>query len=132
MNVLSNELVEAIAKVGEIIKADERYSAFEKASEDYANNPEIMTALTEYNVQQSALSEAFGKEERDEELIKSIQNRIHELYSSITSNPVYVTYREAGEAYESYTKAVYAEIEFAITGQRSDCTHDCSTCGGCH
>lgn len=132
MNTLNKELVEAIAKMGEIIRADERYTAFEAASEAYTNDPDIRVALTEYNVQQSALSEAFGAEERDEELVHAIQERIHALYQSITANPVYVAYREAGEAYESYTKAVYAEIEYAITGQRSDCTHDCSTCSGCH
>ena len=132
MNTLNKELVEIIGKMGEMVRADERYGAFEAASEEYANDPEIKTALTEYNVQQAALSEAFGAEERDDELVKAIQARIHALYQTITANPVYVKYREAGEAYESYTKAVYAEIEYAITGQRSDCTHDCSTCSGCH
>ncbi|MBQ8196201.1 MAG: YlbF family regulator [Oscillospiraceae bacterium] len=133
MKELKTELVELIAKVGEMVRADERYVAFEAASDAYAKDPEIATALTEYNVQQQALAAAFGAEERDEALVSSIQNRIGELYKLITENPVYVAYREAGEEYETFTKAFYGEIEYAITGQRpSSCTHDCSTCGGCH
>ncbi|MBO5196462.1 MAG: YlbF family regulator [Clostridia bacterium] len=133
MNELKTELVELIAKVGEMVRADERYVAFEKAAEAYAKDPEIATALTEYNVQQAALAEAFGAEERDEALVSSIQNRINELYKQITESPVYVAYREAGEEYETFTKAFYGEIEYAITGQRpSSCAGDCSSCGGCH
>lgn len=133
MNELRPELVELITKVGEMVRADDRYVAFEKAADDYAKDPEIATALTEYNVQQAALAEAFGAEERDEALVSSIQQRINALYKQITESPVYVAYREAGEEYETFTKAFYGEIEYAITGRRpSDCTHDCSTCGGCH
>ena len=133
MNELKTELVEAIAKMGELVRADERYKAFEAAAEKYAQDSEISVALTEYNVQQAALAEAFGAEERDQELCSAIQNKINELYRKITESPVYVAYREAGEEYEAFTKALYGEIEYAITGQRpSNCTHDCSTCGGCH
>ena len=133
MNELSMELVETIAKMSELVRADDRYKAFEAASQAYASDADIATALMEYNVQQAALAEAFGAEERDEALVSSIQNRINELYKQITESPVYVAYREAGEEYETFTKAFYGEIEFAITGQRpSSCTHDCSTCGGCH
>ncbi len=133
MNELKPELAELIAKVGEMVRADERYTAFEAASDAYAKDPEIAAALTEYNVQQAALAEAFGAEERDEALVSSIQRRINDLYKQITESPVYVAYREAGEEYETFTKAFYGEIEFAITGQRpSSCTHDCSSCGGCH
>ncbi len=133
MNELKTELVELIAKVGEMVRSDERYVAFEAAADAYAKDPEIATALTEYNVQQAALAEAFGAEERDEALVASIQNRINELYRQITESPVYIAYREAGEEYETFTKAFYGEIEYAITGQRpSSCTHDCSSCGGCH
>lgn len=133
MNELSMELVETIAKMGELVRADDRYKAFEAASQAYASDADIATALMEYNVQQAALAEAFGAEERDQELVSAIQKKINELYIKITESEVYVKYREAGEEYEAFTKALYGEIEFAITGQRpSDCTHDCSTCGGCH
>ena len=84
MNELKTELVELIAKVGEMVRADERYVAVEKAAEAYAKDPEIATALTEYNVQQAALAEAFGAEERDEALVSSIQNRINALYTKLS------------------------------------------------
>jgi tetratricopeptide (TPR) repeat protein len=31
-----------------------------------------------------------------------------------------------------FTTDVNAEIKFCITGERDNCTHDCSTCSGCH
>ena len=40
---------------------------------------------------------------------------------------------EAQEAVNELMNAVNNTITFAITGEMpSNCTHDCSTCGGCH
>ena len=37
-----------------------------------------------------------------------------------------------GKAMNKLMTEVNAEIKFCITGEREDCTHDCSTCRGCH
>jgi cell fate (sporulation/competence/biofilm development) regulator YmcA (YheA/YmcA/DUF963 family) len=65
--------------------------------------------------------------------MESIQNRINELYDQIMAAPVYVELLEAQEAVNELMNAVNNTITFAITGEMpSNCTHDCSTCGGCH
>ena len=65
--------------------------------------------------------------------IDIIQKRIDELYKQITSDPVFVKLNEAQAEVNELMNAVNATITANITGETpSSCTHNCSTCGGCH
>lgn len=131
---LQAELINAIHAVGEIIKADPRQAAVQKASDEYSTNEEITRLLEEYSALQSAVSAEYEKEALDETVVKPLQERMNTIYETVTNHPVYIAFREASDDYEEFTGAVYEELEFAVTGHRhsDECTHDCSTCGGCH
>ena len=58
--------------------------------------------------------------------------RLDELTREISSNPIYIAFATAQQALNKLMAEVNAEIKFCITGERDDCTHDCSTCSGCH
>ena len=132
--ILSNELTNAIHAVGDMIKSDPRHSAVQKASDDYANSAELSKLLEEYSALQGALSVEYEKEELDDKAVKPLQDRMNDIYNTVSNHPVYVAFKEASDDYEEFTSAVYEELEFAVTGHRhsDECTHDCSTCGGCH
>lgn len=132
--ILSNEIINAIHEVGNLIKNDNRYSAIQNTAEAYSDNTEISKLLEEYSALQGALSVEYSKEELDDKAVKPLQERLNAIYETVSNHPVYVAYKEASDDYEELTKAVYEELEFAVTGKRpsDECTHDCSTCGGCH
>lgn len=130
-NVLTEKLTEAIHALAEIIKADARHIAIVKASDEYSNNEELRKLLEEYSALQTAMAAEYEKEDMDEKAVTDLQTRMGEIYETVTAHPVYCNFKEASEAYEELTNEVYGELEFAVTGQRaSECTHDCSTCGG--
>ena len=130
--ILSDELEQAISKVGELIKLDPRYREMVKASDDYAKDGELNSLLDEYSALQATLSAEYEKQDIDETAIKPVQNRMNEIYGKVTGSDSYIKFREASDAYSEFTEKVYAELEYAVTGQRrSECTHDCSTCHGC-
>ena len=90
-----------------------------------------------YYVQTLALTEEYKKDEKDMEVIHAIEMRINTLYEEISKLPVLIEYNEAQEAVNTFMNCVNEEITFQITGERpsdeaSGCTHDCSTCKGCH
>ena len=126
-NILNDKIVEMIHALGKEIKEDPRASALQTAADTYNESVELRTLITEYNVHQTALSAEFGKEEREEAVIHSIQNRINELYELITHNDSYQNFVRAKEESDAFVKMVNAELEFFITGHRS-CSHDCSSC----
>lgn len=124
---ISKEIREATEALAKLIRADKRYQAYEAAAKEYENDNEVLRMITEYNVHQTALSAEFGKEERDEAVIVSIQKRIDDLYEAITHNESYQNFIRVKEESDAFVKMVNAELEFFITGRRA-CTHDCSSC----
>lgn len=129
--ILTKEVEEAIMHLGALVRKDPRTAALNAAEEKYNNDPEMTRLIMEYNVQQSALAAQYQTEERDQDLIHSIEGRINEIYDAVTKNELYEAYIRAKADYDEFNSEIQAKLEFAITG-RSPCTHDCSSCGGCH
>lgn len=135
---LTPEMKEVIAKLGELVKADERCTRIQSTISDYENSEELTALIGEYNTQQNLLADAYNKPEGDrtasEEFKSAVQARIDALYDQITTHPVYTAYVAAKNEFDALTQEIYAELQFVITGERP-CSHDCSSCGGscgCH
>lgn len=135
---LTPEMKEVIAKLGELVKADERCQKIQSTISDYEHSEELTALIGEYNTQQNLLADAYNKPEGDqtasEEFKSAVQARIDALYDQITTHPVYTAYVAAKNEFDALTQEIYAELQFVITGERP-CSHDCSSCGGscgCH
>ena len=129
------EIFELAARLGQALKADERLIALEAAKEAYENDTSLLRLRKEYEVQQTLLAGEIAKSEgKDLHLIEAIQNRIDELYRAIGENGSYQNLAAAQTAVNALMERVNAAINYEITGELpgSGCTHDCSTCGGCH
>lgn len=122
------EIMELAAQLGQAIKADERIAKMNEARVAYESDENIQKLMLEYNAQQIALAEEYKKEAVDQKIIEAIENRLDEIVSMVTSNPVFALVNEAQEAVNKLMNEVNAEIEFQITGQRP-CSHDCHSCG---
>lgn len=135
---LTPEMKEVTAKLGELVKADERCTRIQSTISDYEHSEELTALIGEYNTQQNLLADAYNKPEGDrtasEEFKSAVQARIDALYDQITTHPVYTAYVAAKNEFDALTQEIYAELQFVITGERP-CSHDCSSCGGscgCH
>ena len=129
------EIFELAAALGRKLKEDERLARLDAARAAYEADETIMTLSTEYMVQQQAMQQESMKEEgeRDESLIESISARIEELYTQLTETPAYQEFENAQNEVNDLMARVNDTINAQIMeGQPEGCTHDCSTCGGCH
>lgn len=125
--------IEALAKeLGAAIKVDARMVKLNEAKAAYEANVELGRAAIEFEVQQRALANEYGKTDKDEALIASVQKRAEELYELIVSSEEYKALAAAEEDVNALMNEVNALITTEITGQ-APCTHDCASCGGhCH
>lgn len=115
-----------IAKSSEMKKLEEAKDAFEA-------NADLQGKMSEYETDRILLTQEYSKEASDEKLIADLHARIDELANEITENALYVAFTQAQAEVNALMNEVNAEIKYCITGERpSDCTHDCSTCKGCH
>ena len=127
-------IFELAAELGKTLKNDKRLIALEEARKAYESDERVMKLMTEDEVQQKAINYEAMKEERSEELLKMIQDRIDAIYEQIVSTETYKALEKAQNDVNDLMEMVNSTITFNITGEMpSSCTHDCSTCGGgCH
>ena len=125
--------IEQLAKaLGNAIKSDARMERLNKAREAYEANTELGRLAIEFEIQQRALANEYGKAERDENLINAIQKRAQEIYDTISESAEYKEMLAAEDEMNKLMNEVNTMITTEITGE-APCTHDCSTCGGhCH
>ena len=121
------------AQLGQALKDDERLIKLKAARAAYDESEEMQNLIAEYNAQQAAIEQAASAEEIDTQLIDVLQERVNEIYTAITGNEVYLALNRAQQEVNALMEAVNNTITFNITGELpSSCTHNCSTCGGCH
>lgn len=127
------EIMDMAMMLGQRMRQEPEAERFLKAREAFNESVELRTAFSEYNVQRMLLEQEANKEDIDNELVKRIDARIDELFEMITHHPVYVEIEESQNALNEALKKVMDKITEQITGESpAGCTHDCSTCGGCH
>jgi cell fate (sporulation/competence/biofilm development) regulator YlbF (YheA/YmcA/DUF963 family) len=129
------KIIELAHALGEEIAKSEEIKNLEAAKEAFQTDADLQAKMSEYEADRMLLGQEFSKDsgEIDERAVADLRARIDELTAEITKNPNYIVFSEAQNAMNALMAEVNAEIKFCITGERpSTCTHDCSTCSGCH
>ena len=127
------QIFEIASELGKALSKDARLIKLEEAKKAYEADEKLQNYLIEYDVQQKALSAQIDSESLDKEFVTLIQNRIDELYNIITTMPSFIALDAAQNEVNKLMDLVNSTIMYNVTGEvPSSCTHDCSSCGGCH
>ena len=128
------KIIEIAHMLGMEIAASDEIKNLESAKAVFEADADLQAKMSEYEAERRLLGQEFSKDpsDADEKAIADLRARIEELTKEISANPVYMKFAEAQQAMNKLMADVNAEIKFCITGERDDCTHDCSTCKGCH
>ena len=121
--------------LGVEISKSEEIKNLNTAKDAFDADAALQEKMREYEADRLLLGQEFAKEkdEADQIAIANLRARMEELTKEISSSPIYIEFANAQKAMNDLMAEVNAEIKFCITGERpSNCTHDCSTCGGCH
>ena len=129
------KIIELAHKLGEEIAKSEEIANLEAAKGEFESDKALQDKMSEYEADRMLLGQEFAKEtdEADQKAIADLRARMEELTKEISASEKYQKFAAAQQAMNALMAEVNAEIKFCITGERpSDCTHDCSTCKGCH
>ncbi len=131
---MAEKIFELAKQLGTALKEDDRMVRFENAKKAYDADPDLKAYLTEYEVQQKAMQSEMAKPEQDTHLLAMIRERIDVLYKLVNSNPAFAELNKTQQEVNELMNRVNQTIMSEITGEEPtlSCTHDCSTCGGCH
>ena len=123
------EVEAAVRQLGKAIQADPRYQAYWKAKTD--NDADTMS----YQHETEKL-----EENRNPEKLEKLEQEIQALYLQIMENPNMQAFDTAKQAMNMMMQEVDTILSLCANGEDPDrchpdltnCTGNCSSCGGCH
>lgn len=132
--------IELFKKAAVALQTDERYLALDAARKASDNDEELQKMIGEFNLARLDLNNEIGKDDRDDEKLASLNDKINKLYADIMNNDKMVAYNEAKTGVEALISHIDAIINTAMNGgdpmtveaPQQGCTGSCSSCGGCH
>lgn len=125
-----NEVLDKTRELGVLIQASEQMKNMKNAEILQANDDKAQELMKEYNLTRLNLARDMqaGKISRDDAVKKN-----NEAFDDIVEKSDTIKkYIAAKKEFDSLVNQVNQILNFYITGQDPNCTHDCSTCGGCH
>lgn len=117
-------------ELGEAIQSSEEMKKVKDLELAQENDEEAKALLQEFNLNRMNLARDMqnGKLKREE----AIQKNNEAFEAMLKKSQVIADYIAAKNEFDALVNQVNQIINFYITGQDPNCTHDCSTCGGCH
>ena len=132
----ANNVMELARALGEGIKNHKTLLAYDAAKAAFEADEDLTSKMAEYNADRACLTEEFSKDHamQDERVIEALKTKMDELASAINKNENYLGFAAAQKAVSELMKHINEQITYYAFGvlPQSECTHDCSTCGGCH
>lgn len=123
-------LLEKAHELGEMIQQSHEMQALNAADAAQAADAEAQELLKAFNLKRMNLVRDMQAEKiTREEATKLNSDAFAEMVESSATIKAYV---EAKKDFDAVVQQINGVINFYITGQDPNCTHDCSTCGGCH
>lgn len=120
-------------KLGEAIQASKEYKEYEEAKTKYETDEDLQKLIGDFNMaKMNVMTEMQKGDDKDEAKLTAHQTKMREIYSEIFKNELMTDFNTKKSELEAVVNEVYGIINFYVTGEDPSCTHDCSTCGGCH
>lgn len=131
-------IIQLTRELGAKIQQSTEYKRFMEAKSANDADEELQRQIGDFNLLKMQLDTEHEKENKDEEKILSINEKIVELYNVITSSDAMKAYNDAYNEYKQLTDKVSSILlmcengEDPFTCEPSSCTGNCASCGGCH
>lgn len=133
-------MLESTRLLGEEIQKDERFIAFAKAKLNMDNDTAIQEKIGEFNVTRMNLEQESEKEERDEEKIKELNEKLRAVYGEVMQSKAMLDFNTAKADLDAMLNDINSIIMQCVEGadpktvepETHSCSGSCDTCGGCH
>jgi cell fate (sporulation/competence/biofilm development) regulator YlbF (YheA/YmcA/DUF963 family) len=131
------DIITQARELGAAIQADPRYTFFKDVKSEMDNDSSLQGKIGAFNLERMNLDNELSKDEKDDNVVKAINEKVRELYADIMTDNHMKKYEDAKKSLEELIGQINTIIEVSVNGgdpltcDLTNCTHDCSTCGGC-
>lgn len=124
------DIFEKARELGEMIEDSEEMKRMKIAETLQAEDEEAQNVFGEFNLKRMNLAKDMeeGKISREEAVIKN-----NEAFSEMLEKSELIkNYIDAKNEFDRMISKINGILNYHIMGKDAGCTHDCSTCSGCH
>lgn len=127
---MNNDIMDKTRELGELIQNSEEMKKVKDAEIAQSEDEEAQKLLQEFNLSRMNLARDMqnGNISREEAIEKNNKAFEEVLEKSETIK----NFIDAKNEFDAVINQMNQILNYYITGQDPNCTHDCSTCGGCH
>ena len=133
------DIITLARQLGHAIQAEDLYKNLQSAKEAADHDETLQNLIGEFNLKRMNINNEACKTDRNEETLRVLNDEMRAVYAQIMSNEYMDAYNHAKQEFDHELQRVMAIITQSADGDdpdtadlNEDCTHDCSTCGGCH
>jgi cell fate (sporulation/competence/biofilm development) regulator YlbF (YheA/YmcA/DUF963 family) len=123
-------VIDKARELGELIQASDEMARVKKAEIAQEADENAQDLLKEFNMQRMNLARDMQKGDISRE--DAIAKNNASFDEMLEKSDIIKEYIEAKKEFDALVNQVNQILNFYITGQDPNCTHNCSTCGGCH
>lgn len=125
-----DKIFEKTRELGELIQASELMIKAKDLEAKQAADEEAGALLQEFNLNRMNLARDMhnGKISKED----AIEQNNKAFEDMCEKSQVIRDYIDAKREFDQMVNQVNQILNYYITGEDPNCTHDCSTCGGCH
>ena len=123
-------IIEKTRELGELIANSEEMKKVKEAEAAQEADENAKTLLVEFNMNRMNLGRDIQNGKiTEEEAVKLNNEAFNKMVESSETIKAYV---DAKKELDRVVTEVNGILNYYITGQTPGCSHDCSSCGGCH
>ncbi len=127
------EIIEKAKELGAMLQASEQMRRYNAAQAAFEADEKVQNLVKEYNLQRMNMMNVSAEEDQDGARMAELEERVKGIYAKVMEAPTMIEMQAAGQALQELVGQINGVISFYVTGEEpTSCTHDCSTCGGCH
>ncbi len=127
------EIIEKAKELGALLQSSEQVQKYNAAKAAFEQDEETQKLVKEFNLHRMTMMTLGNGENADEPRIAEVEERLKDVYGRIMESESMKAMQETGKAVEEMMGQVNGVLSFYVTGEEPQtCTHDCSSCGGCH
>ena len=124
------DIFEKTKELGQMIQDSEEMKRMKAADVAQLADEEAQKLLQEFNLQRMNLARDMQEEKISRE--EAVKRNNEAFQNMVSASETIKEYVDSKKAFDAVVAKINGILNFYITGQDPNCTHDCSTCGGCH
>lgn len=125
------DYLEAASLLGQSLLESEIFVEFKKAENALMKDEKAQQLLLDYRQMQEEVVK-LASDDMDKEALEKARTLLLEKNSELSAYEITKKYFECKKDFDQMMQEVNSVLEHYLTGESSDCTGSCDTCGGCH